>query len=227
MTPSQKTLGKWRKKAFQVGIKITFMKVALYSPNVQVSEAAGQIALAINLTVPSSVQGAISSAFMQQMKTCLSALMREAKSTLVSNLIDAWLMVNHTTCPPRVSRVHEDMYAERKALHMREFVNMLECPGGFSISDYPNMHSFHGIVGADGQMVAFGNPKWLEFVAQFLLRIPSGGRRLTLHNLSFIFLGLKARLTFTPSSTGSAPEYGELSERIYTQRMHRLQRSND
>jgi hypothetical protein len=61
---------------------------------------------------------------------------------------------------------------------------------------------------------------WREFVVQFLLRIPAGGRRLNLNNLSFVFIALKARLTFTTLDGDGADEktvYGQLDDRKYTQ----------
>jgi hypothetical protein len=71
------------------------------------------------------------------------------------------------------------------------------------------------------QLEAFGCQRFREFIVQFLLRLPEGGRRLTLNNLSFIFVALTARLTFAPLAPNSnVPEYGCLDDRVYTQSAH-------
>ena len=66
------------------------------------------------------------------------------------------------------------------------------------------------------QIEAFGCAHFREFVTQLKLRIPEGGRRLTLNNLSFIHVGLCARLTVQRKEDGSV-DYGALDERVYTQ----------
>ena len=138
----------------QVSLKVIFQRVALYTPSPPVQDACGQIALTINLTVPATVQGSIASAFMQQMKVCLGALMREAKSELVAYIIDSFLMVHAATMPPRVVKALEEVYEARKAVHRVEFARMLQCPGGFDITQYKYMYAFHAAIGADGQVCA-------------------------------------------------------------------------
>ena len=65
-------------------------------------------------------------------------------------------------------------------------------------------------------MEAYKDPVIRETIAQIQLRIPEGGRRLTLNNLSFIHLSLFARLKFNVKA-GNVKEYGNLDEKIYTQ----------
>ena len=65
------------------------------------------------------------------------------------------------------------------------------------------------------QIQAFERELFREFVVQFLLCLPAGARRLTLYNLSFIILTLKARLTFTQNLDTDMVEYGKLSEMHY------------
>ena len=73
--------------------------------------------------------------------------------------------------------------------------------------------------GGASQMWAFASPAWHEFIKQLLLRLPHGARRLAKHNLSFVFLALEARLKFEKVN-GGGWEYGQLDERVYTQRIH-------
>ena len=65
------------------------------------------------------------------------------------------------------------------------------------------------------QLEAFGNPLFLEFIKQLLLRIPVGARRLNLNNLSFIFVALVGRLSFV--EINEKMEYGQLDERKFSQ----------
>ena len=123
-------------------LKIIFQKIALTSPSVPIHEVVGPIMLALNVTADSRVTGSIGAAFANQFKKCLTAILREAKSTLVSIILDTMLMV-HPTIPPRVERVHEIIYEQRKAQHIIDFQRLLAPPPGFSLDDYPHMHSFH------------------------------------------------------------------------------------
>jgi len=138
---------------------------------VAISDVAGAIALAINLSVPSYITGSIGGAFVHQMKKALTQLLREVKSDLVGWVVDTFIMIHHDVLPPRVSKLHEDMYAARKGIHLVEFAKMLDAPGGYLIVNYPNMHAFHSII-TDVGLEAFGCLRFREFVVQLLLRIP-------------------------------------------------------
>jgi hypothetical protein len=84
-----------------------------------------------------------------------------------------------------------------QARHIILFAMYLAAPDGFDLSLYPYMHAFHAIA-VDGELVAFGQKDWRDFIKQFLLKLPEGARRLNLFNLSFIFLTLKVRDTRLP-----------------------------
>jgi hypothetical protein len=146
LTPSKKSLGKMRSRAHKAATKIVFQRIALLSPNVLISDVAGAIALAINLSVPSYVVGSVSGAFVHQMKKALTALLRECKSDLVGAIIDTFIMMHHDTVPPRVSKIHEEMHAARMAIHLAEFAKFLDAPGGYLLVNYPHMHAFHAII---------------------------------------------------------------------------------
>ena len=65
------------------------------------------------------------------------------------------------------------------------------------------------------QLVLFGS-RWRKFIRQFLLRVPTGARRLNLWNLSWIFGVLQGRLKMTVSQSGKI-EYGKVDEAEWTQ----------
>ena len=46
----------------------------------------------------------------------------------------------------------EEVYEARKAVHRVEFARMLQCPGGFDITQYTYMYAFHAAIGTDGQV---------------------------------------------------------------------------
>lgn len=154
LTPSKKSLAKWRSKAGQAALKVIFQRVALHAPNVPLMEVVGAIALAINLSAPFST-GSISGAFMRQMKKALNQLLREVKSDLVGWILDTFIMVHHAVMPPRVSKAHADMYEARKAIHLVQFAEMLDAPGGYEIANYPHMHAFHAVTTENGVRTAF------------------------------------------------------------------------
>ena len=94
-----------------------FQKIGLTSPSVPLHEVIGPIMLALNVTADSRVTGSISTAFTQQFKKSLTAILREAKSTLVGVILDTYLMV-HPSLPPRVERIHEGIFEKRKGMHL-------------------------------------------------------------------------------------------------------------
>ena len=64
------------------------------------------------------------------------------------------------------------------------------------------------------QLEAFKVPIFREYIEQLLLCMPPP-RRLTLYNLSFIMVTLKARLSFTTNVETDKAEYGRLDEACY------------
>lgn len=70
-------------------------------------------------------------------------------------------------------------------------------------------------------MEAYKCPLFREGVEQIKLRIPKGGQRLTLNNVSFIHVAFYSRLKFKTQDDGSK-DYGHLDERVYTQGAGRL-----
>ena len=135
----------WVDSCSQVVLKATFQKIALTSSTVPLHKVVGPIMLALNVTADSRVKGSIGAAFTAQFKKCLTAIMREAKSSLVGMILDTLLMV-HADIPPCVERVHEHIYEKRKALHVVAFKQLLAAPGGFDITEHPHMHSFHASI---------------------------------------------------------------------------------
>lgn len=95
----------------------------------------------------------------------------------------------------KASHEWEDLYESRKREHVTQFAKLLEAPPGFSLVDWPNMHSFHAKPTNDGSLAAFESPIFLEFMDQFLKLIPAGARRWCLYNFVFIFLALKVTRT--------------------------------
>lgn len=87
--------------------------------------------------------GSISGAFVTQMKKALNQLLREAKSDIVGWIIDTFMMVHSATMPPRVPKVHVEVFEARKKIHELEFSKMLAAPGGYDLANYPHMHAFH------------------------------------------------------------------------------------
>jgi hypothetical protein len=142
LTPSKKSLGPFRADALKAAVKIIFQRVALHTPNVALQEVVGAIALAINLTAPTAA-GSISGAFVAQMKKALNQLLREAKSDIVGWIIDTFMMVHSATMPPRVPKVHVEVFEARQKIHELEFSKMLAAPGGYDLANYPHMHAFH------------------------------------------------------------------------------------
>ena len=65
-------------------------------------------------------------------------------------------------------------------------------------------------------MAAFEVAEWREFINQLVLALPGDCRRLTIYNLSFVFLVIKSRLTFAYNVDTDTTEYGQLDDRTYT-----------
>lgn len=57
--------------------------------------------------------------------------------------------------------------------------------------------------------------EWQAYADQFVLYFEPGNRKFNLWNLSFLFVALKARLTFVEKD--DKVEYGILDERLWTQ----------
>ena len=145
LSPSKNSFGNMRSPAVVAATKVVWAKVALHSPNVNLQEVVGAIAIAINLTAPYAA-GSISSAFISQMKKALTQLLREVKSSLVGWALDTYIMVEHEVLPPRVPKCHTAVFEARKAIHAVEFKKLLAAPGGYDIDNYSYMHAFHAAV---------------------------------------------------------------------------------
>ena len=65
------------------------------------------------------------------------------------------------------------------------------------------------------QLEAFKRAQFREFITQLLLCLPKGARHLTLYNLSWIMVTIKARLSFTTNVETDKAEYGRLDEACY------------
>ena len=142
MSPSQKTFGSKRKIAFQVALKIVFMKAAMTSTQVPLHEVVGPIMLALKVEVDGRYKGSIGGAFTLQFKKALHAVLREAKCKLVTIILDTFIMC-HQGIKERVPPACTFLFTQRKAEHQAVFAKLREAPGGFDLRTWPNMHAWH------------------------------------------------------------------------------------
>ena len=76
--------------------------------------------------------------------------------------------------------------------------------------------SHHAIISHVAQLTGFVRHEWHEFIEQLVLALPAACRRLTIYNLSFVFLVIKSKLSFAHNVDTDTTEYGQLDDRTYT-----------